>query len=130
MIITGNELRRHFCEYVRAWKIDGKLELDIELRGGAAVYANKVFDELAQADDAVPAAIATMLDLPIGSSYADAVVVMNKAWDEPRLPTPEEEAEAEMFALKLSECVERFNARHPELPQLSVEYPKVTRRRQ
>jgi hypothetical protein len=82
ILITN--LRRHFCNYVLAWKASGKLELFIDIDHDRAVFASNIF-------------------VPVGSSYATAVVPLIEAWKAPITPTPEEGVEDEIFALQASE---------------------------
>jgi hypothetical protein len=94
------------------------------------VFAIDIVERLAESDDPVPDAVAAALGLPPGSSYAEATVPVIAAWKAPRVLTPDEEAEDEMFALKASEFFEQVNAQNPDMPQLPVVYPKATRQRQ
>jgi hypothetical protein len=79
----------------------------------------------------VPDAIeAAALALPAGSSRTEATVPVLAAWNAPQVPTPEEEAEEEMFTLRMSEMIEGLNERNPDMPPVPVVYPKATRRLQ
>jgi hypothetical protein len=128
--ITVSDLRRRFCDYVLDWKRTGKLELFIEVDDKYAVFANQIVEALTTADDAVPDNVAAALGLAAGASYADATIPVLKAFHEPIVPTPEEEAEFEAFALKASEIFETLNSQNPDMPPLPVVYPKATRQKQ
>jgi hypothetical protein len=129
MRVTKDELKRSFCDYVLTWKRTGRLELCIEI-AGAAAFANDVCTLLADIDDLIPDEVAAALDLPAGTSYAQATAPVLKAFAEPIISTPEEEAEEEMFALKASAVFEQLNEQNPDMPPLPVAYPKATRRQQ
>ena len=53
-----------------------------------------------------------------------AADVVSKAWDEPLVTTPQEEAEGEGFALKLSEVFEQMNAENPDLTSSAGRLPE------
>jgi hypothetical protein len=80
------------------------------------VFACEIFEVLKDAEDPVPDHVAQALGLPLGSSFAAATVPVIEAWNAPQVPTPEEEAEHEAFALLASEIFEQLNERNPDMP--------------